>query len=482
MQNAHTAQQFSQFKSALKAQFGSDVYSSYFERLAFADANEGKVTLTTPTRYAASVISKRYAPYILRTWSESVSPASSIDVRPTQDISQSSVRSQDVRQRLKSYANDAVPTQATARSEAAPKAVPLSDDGATVTFARGMSFGRFCANETNRLALHAVNKLLDAPEPVVTMIHGPAGRGKTHLLNAAAQEWLARHPDDKVLYLTYDALVTDVCEAFISKSLKEYRTFLQNTDVLLIDDVQMLRGRKRTQEELECLIERLRVAGKRVLVAGALPPKELAETGISPRLTNRLAGGLCVAVEKPDLDLRLKVARQLADEAHEVAGIAVPSRHVELLARRCEESVRELEGAMSLLQVATEAEAQAGGQLSDDRVRQLITDHLQQKKGPPTPGMILDYVCERFGQSKEDLAGRSRKQPIVRARHAFCFATRKLTDTPLKAIGGFINRDHTTVMHSVNAAEILAGTDPTFGTHITEIFDEFPQPGAALER
>ncbi|NRA30315.1 MAG: ATP-binding protein [Parvularculaceae bacterium] len=480
MQNAHTAQQFSQFKSALKAQFGSDVYSSYFERLALADANEDKLTLTTPTRYAATIISKRYARYMLQTWSESVSPVGSIDVRATQEMVQPSGLQREVRDRLKSY-GDGKPAPVVEQAPL-PEPVALSDDATVTPFARGMTFDRFCTNETNRLAFHAAMKLLDSPEPVVTMIHGPAGRGKTHLLNAVAQEWLSRHPEDKVLYLTYDALVTDVCEAFISKSLKEYRTFLQNTDVLLIDDVQMLRGRKRTQEELDCLIERLRVAGKRVLVAGALAPKELAETGISPRLANRLAGGLCVSVEKPDLDLRLKVARQLSDEASEISGVTPPTRHVELLARRCEESIRELEGAMSLLQVATEAEAQAGGQLSDDRVRLLITDHLQQKKGPPTPGVILDFVCERFGQSKEDLAGRSRKQPIVRARHAFCFATRKLTDTPLKAIGGFINRDHTTVMHSVNAAEILAGTDPVFGNHITEIFDEFPQPGATSEK
>lgn len=480
MQNAQAAQQFSQFKSALKAQFGSDVYSSYFERLALADANEDKITLTTPTRYAATIISKRYARYMLQTWSESVAPVGSIDVRPTHEVIPAKPHKQEVRQRLKNYGD--ARSSAFADKRPLPEPVALSEEAAVTPFARGMTLDRFCTNETNRLAFHAAMKLLDSPEPVVTMVHGSAGRGKTHLLNAVAQEWLARHPDDKVLYLTYDALVTDVCEAFISKSLKEYRTFLQNTDVLLIDDVQMLRGRKRTQEELECLIERLRVAGKRVLVAGALAPKELAETGISPRLANRLAGGLCVSVDKPDLDLRLKVARQLADEAGEMSGVTPPSRHVELLARRCEESIRELEGAMSLLQVATEAEAQVGAQLSDDRVRLLITDHLQQKKGPPTPGMILDFVCELFSQSKEDLAGRSRKQPIVRARHAFCFATRKLTDTPLKAIGGFINRDHTTVMHSVNAAEILAGTDPLFGSHITEIFDEFPQPGAPSEK
>ncbi|MEM6913885.1 MAG: DnaA/Hda family protein, partial [Pseudomonadota bacterium] len=338
---------------------------------------------------------------------------------------------------------------------------------------RGMTLARFCTNDTNRLARRAAAKILDESGQGVIMIHGAAGRGKTHLLNAVGQEWLRRNPNDSVLYLTYDSLMTDVSEAFISKSVKELRTFLQNTDVLLIDDIQLLRGRKRTQEELDCLIDKLRGAGKRVLVAGALPPTQLAETGISSRLAGRLGGGLCVQVNKPDLDLRVKIATQLAEEASAASGVAILRRHLEFIARRCEDSVRELEGAMSLVQVATEAEADIGRELSDDRLRQLLSEHLNNRRPSLTPEAIFDYTTEVFGLSKSDLLGRSRKQPIVRGRHAFCLAVRKLTDTPLTAIGSMIGRDHTTVMHSIKTAEILAESDATFGARITQIFDEF---------
>lgn len=480
MQNAQTTNQFSQFKLHLKEQFGSAIYDSYFDHLSLAEMGDDHVTLCAPTRFSASLISQRYAVRMRQMWSEQIQPVSRLSVKGAQEL-QAVAGSAAAMQEQMVSAGPGVSRAEAVMPRPSPKRAPARreeptssfDSAGGSTFAQGMTMERFCANETNNLALRAVSKLLDSPSPAVTMVHGPAGRGKTHLLNAVGQEWLRRNPDDNVLYLTYDALMTDVSEAFISKSVKELRSFLQNTDVLLIDDIQLLRGRKRTQEELDCLIDKLRGAGKRVLVAGALPPKELAETGISQRLASRLSGGLCVSVGRPDLALRMKIARQFADEAARVSNVEIPQKHLEYIARRCEDSVRELEGALSLIQVATEAEAEVGAYLTDERMRRLLSDHLSQKRATLTPEAILDYTTEVFGLSKDDLLGRSRKQPIVRARHAFCFAVRKLTETPLTAIGSMIKRDHTTVMHSIRTAEILAESDPTFGSRITQIFDEF---------
>ncbi|MEM1380513.1 MAG: DnaA/Hda family protein [Pseudomonadota bacterium] len=473
MHNMQTANQFSAFKSHLKAQFGADIYKSYFQGLDLGEASSERVTFVTPTRYAASLISKRYALRMRQMWSEHVSPVDRVDIKAVQEMPFKSSLQERAGTQMQTAV--AVGTGASAVSARPIEQMPSHNtETGDSTFVRGMVFDRFCVNDTNRFAFHAAKKLLDSPEPAVTVIHGPAGRGKTHLLNAVGQEWLRRHPGDKVLYLPYDTLVTDVCEAFISRSLKELRTFLRDTDLLLIDDIQMLRGRKRTQEELDCLIDKLRGAGKRVMVAGALPPKELAETGISQRLAGRLAGGLCVAVGDPDIDLLIKVARQWADEAAAHSGVAIPQKHIELVARRCDGSVRDLEGALELIQVATEAEAEAGGFLTDEAARLLLKNHFQRKQAAVTPESILSFTTDLFDVSREELGGRSRKQNIVRARHAFCFAVRKLTDTPLKSIGAVINRDHTTVMHSVRTAEILAETDPTFGGRITKIFDEFP--------
>ncbi|MCQ8184779.1 DnaA ATPase domain-containing protein [Parvularcula maris] len=478
MQNAQTTQQFSQFKTQLKEQFGPAIYDSYFDRLSLVESSDEQVTLCAPTRFSASLISQRYLVRMRQMWSDSISPVKNLDIKgaPELGMNHASASAADASAPKPAARRMPVSTRRADQPRGAKPAKaqrPSFDAEGAATFAQGMTLDRFRTNETNSLAYRAAMKVLEAQSPSVTTIHGAAGRGKTHLLNAVGQEWLRQRPNDNVLYLTYDALMADMCEAFISKSYKELRSFLQNTDMLLVDDIHLLRGRKRTMEELDCLIDRLKSAGKQVMVAGALPPSKMAETGVSPRLASRLAGGLCVAMGKPDLALRTKIAKQFAEEAADSTGTAVPTRHLDFIARRCEDSVRELEGALSLVQVAAEARADFGGELDDESVRTLLSDHLSKRKPQATPEAILDFTVKTFDLAKDELMGRSRKQPIVRARHAFCFAVRKLTDTPLTAIGSMIGRDHTTVMHSIRTAEILAGSDATFGTRISEIFDEF---------
>ena len=485
----HEDERLAAFKDALKDRFGPAVFDSYFQTLGLAEASEAQVVLHAPTRFSASLISQRFASGMREAWSEHCGPVSRLSVKGVQDVAAvqrmgasvpgldsprpaTRVMSSPFRGREEGRMAE---TRGSASAETAREAQAF-DAALPVRFSAGMTLERFCVNETNRLARHAITKMLDGTGAEVTYLYSSAGRGKTHLMNAAAQEWLRRRPHDTVLYLTYDSLMTDVSEAFISRSVKELRTFLQNTDVLMVDDIQLLRGRKRTQEELDCLIERLRAAGKRVVVAGALPPARLSETGISQRLADRLAGGLCVQIERPDYDLRLRVAKQAALAFEQQTGQMIPQRHLDLIARRCEDSVRELEGMLSLLQVAMEAEGgREGGQLSDERVRRLIAEHMSHRRRAVTLEDIYDFTARTFGLTREEMGGRSRKQPIVRARHAFCLAARKLTDTPLTGIGAAIGRDHTTVMHSVKQAEILAEADAVFGDRITAIFDEFEQ-------
>ena len=117
-----------------------------------------------------------------------------------------------------------------------------------------MTLDRYCVNDTNRLARQAVTRLLEGTSSPITYVYGTSGRGKSHLLNAAAVEWMRRRPGSKLRYISYDSLMSDVVDAHISSNVKELRRFLHDTDILVFDDVHMLRGRKRTQEELACLL------------------------------------------------------------------------------------------------------------------------------------------------------------------------------------------------------------------------------------
>ncbi|MGV6819451.1 MAG: DnaA/Hda family protein [Parvularcula sp.] len=329
---------------------------------------------------------------------------------------------------------------------------------------------RFCVNESNRVARHAVTRVLDGTAAPITYIYGSTGRGKSHLINAVALEWLRRNPGGRLFYLHYDTLVADVSEAHLTNSFKELKEHLQDTDILILDDVHLLRGRKRTQEELRCLIGRLVQAGKTVLIAGSLPPPQLAEMGLYSRLAEILVGGMVAEIKAPDYELRLRIANQQAEEFFRSTGISVPQRQIDLVARRCDASVRELVGAMNRLGVEMEA---MRGEISDDQVAEFLHALTATRSPAPTPEAIFDYVTEVFGVTHAELRGPSRRRPFVLARHGFCKATRELTGIPLEAIGDMINRDHTTVLNSLRKAEEFAESNTEFADRLGLIMERF---------
>ncbi|MEM9988548.1 MAG: DnaA/Hda family protein, partial [Pseudomonadota bacterium] len=484
-----------------------DVYNSYFDALVLGEWNKNSVILKAKNSYSADLITERYGKPIGEVWCKYCGPVDSIEVEGASTPIQSYIKAPDPSSSASSMSANGLnlakaspfrregskgkPDDASAQAAFHPAPsfreekdnpfFPVEEDRqrdahipecvGSGTLNHAMSLDRYCVNETNQLVRHAVTRLLDTGSGPITYLYGGNGRGKSHLLNATAMEWLRRRPNDKLMYLTYDSLVADVSDAFISNSQKDLRRFLQDTDVLVFDDVHMLRGRKRTQEELACLIERLHQADKPVLVAGASSPSELAETGISERLADRLAGGVSVGIEAPNYELRLRVASQMADAFLARTGFSMAQRHLDLIARRCDTSIRELEGMIRNFELAMDA--RQGMAFTDDEVRRMISDRLMGRREGTSIDELFNFTAEVFGLSRADMQGKSRQQAIVRARQAFCLVARKKTEASLTAIGAMVSRDHTTVMHSVKKAEIIAGTDASFGDKISHIFDEF---------
>ena len=491
------------FKDGLRAHVGAAAYSSYFDQLQLGDCNESCAVLIAKNQFAAGLITERYKEPVRDSWLEHCGYVGRIAVlgqnEDASEVSSGRLSSiitmpKSVKTKMKSSAALKAPSPKEQKQDLAEEEPMLkndlpSDDPANEASSAPMpsmetpqNYGvlnpsktmeRFCVNDTNRLALHACSRMVDGQSSPITYIYGSSGRGKSHLLNAAGLEWLKRHPGDRVTFLTYDSLVADVSEACISNTIRELRTHLQNTDLLILDDVQLLRGRKRTQEELANLLERFQQAGKPALIAGALSPTDLGKTGIAHRLVARLGGGVAVSIAQPDFELRQYVALRSAEAFSERTGIDVPRRHLELIARRCDTSIRELEGVLRTFELALEANAGINRHLSDEDVRRMLSEGIQRRRKEHTLEHVFDYTADIFGLPRDEIISTRRAQPIVRARQAFCLVARKVTDAPLKAIGQMISRDHTTVMHSIKQAEIVAETDEAFGDRISKILDAF---------
>jgi chromosomal replication initiator protein len=481
-------QKFQNYKNALRGKYGNAAYDSWFKPLSLMKLQNGHAVIGAPSSFSASQITQRYSSGMIEVWHKEMGPLSQLSIKGCQKLSEHAQSTAQNAPQAPAYSAPAKPQivkPLVTKAVRQPKPpTPAVSDAASPSFTNAMAaplsakltFDTFCQGEANRVAYAAAHSVLEDEERLV-FLYGASGRGKTHLLNAIGQEWLQRLPDDKVLYLTYDALLNGYVSAVLSKSVPELRAYLDQIDILLVDDIHLLRGRKATQEELLCLVDRLMSRGKTVVIAGELAPTKLAETGLNQRFADRLGGGLSVQIDKPDAALRLTILKQMAAQDEAAGKASLPEEVLRTISRRCDASVRELVGAYRLVRLNLQTDLKEGkiDSITEERTKALLQQHLRFRQKEVTLEEIKAGVAEAFGLSVADIESRRRMQHIVKARHAFCLLARRLTDTPLKQIGAVINRDHTTVLSSIDRGEVLAETNPAFGDRISALMEEFAQ-------
>lgn len=469
---------FAKFRDALRAQCGEEVFENFFSGLALIDAVDGCVRVGVDSRATADLVCLQIEHQKVHLFTECFGADVGVEFVVVSDSTRpDQIGGQERFERIPA-ASSASPVNL--RAAPSPRQVDVVQPVYGEQMGPGQkrinpkhTLDRFVVNETNRVAAFAVERFVSGAAPGVTYLYGSMGWGKTHLLDGAALAWGQLRPDDKIFYVAYEHLIGDVSDAILSNRLKEIRSHFDQTDVLIFDDLHMLRGRMRTQEELTCFIDRLAGAGKSILIAGGQSPHQLGETGISKRLTQRLTDRATVSIKAPDESLKRAFVERCAGEFTDRTGIEIPERHLALIARRFAGTIRELHMLMNVLELNIESGADPYRPLSDEDLQGFLAhDDLFQRR-EATADSLLTFVAEVFGVSELDLRGKSRRQPIVRARHAFCLAARKLTSEPLVSIGAVVKRDHTTVMHSIRQAENIAQRDSAFGAKITKIMDEF---------
>ncbi|MCI5048452.1 MAG: DnaA/Hda family protein [Aquisalinus sp.] len=500
-------QKFDLYKTALKARYGNAAYDHWFKPLSLVRVQNGSAVIGAPSAFCASRITANYSRGMFELWPKYMGPIGQISIRGIKSIRQ---HANDTAQRASEYREDDIPgggagpmphkMAETFRKSSSGQAGPEKVSAGRTTISRrddlvregqaaplpsgtslasplhaDFTFERFCLGEANRVAFLGARSIVDGSDDNMFFVYGSSGRGKTHLLNAIGHDWKLRRPDDNVLYLTHDNLLNGYVTAVLAKNVNDLRDYLDGVDIILIDDIHLLRGRKATQDELLHLIDRLLAYGKTIVIAGSLAPSRLAETGLNQRLTDRMGGGVCVPIDKPDYQLRMKILKQMAalDAAH--GGFVCEETFLQMIARSCDASIRELEGAYKMIRLHTRAEQEkdSTATLDEAEVRKLLRRHLSSRPRETSLEDLMSATAEAFDLSTHDIMGRKRMQPIARGRHAFCLLARRLTSAPLKAIGAIISRDHTTVLSSIERAEVLAETDPHFGDLISSLMDEF---------
>lgn len=325
------------------------------------------------------------------------------------------------------------------------------------------TFDTFVVGDSNKLAYAAARAVADAPAEHYNplFIYGDSGLGKTHLIYAIAHEIRTKTPNAKIVYIKGDDFTNELVEAIRTGKNVEFRSKYRDADLLLMDDVQFIAGRKQTQEEFFHTFNALYESGKQIVLTSDRPPKEM--TQLEDRLRTRFEWGLMVDVEPPDYETRLAIIRNKAA----LLGINLPDRISSMIAENITANVRQIEGVLNKIL----AYSDLMGVMDEEAIMKALEDVVKNSNEYiPTPESIIEYISKYFGIEPDVLQGQSRSRDITNARQIAMYLIRRMTNLSLKDIGKALgNRDHSTVMHSLEKVEAQMRSDPAFAETVKEI-------------
>ncbi len=306
----------------------------------------------------------------------------------------------------------------------------------------------------NRLAHAAAVAVGNRPGTAYNplFIYGGVGLGKTHLLQAIGNAILKNHSNSVVAYMTSEKFMNEIVEAIRSQKAKSFKEKYRNVDCLIIDDIQFLAHKERTQEEFFHTFNDLYDGNKQIIISSDRPPKDLRD--IEDRLVSRFEMGMIVDVQFPDYETRLAILHTKCRE-HQVM---LPPEVLEFIAYNVHHSVRELEGVLMQAIAQYELEqstptvrsvAQILKKLNRDGEFAILDDGQEHRSLAKTPDDVISIVADYFKLTKSDLVGAVRKKEILVPRQICMYLIRRELDASFEQIGEAFERNHTTVMHSV---------------------------------
>ena len=312
------------------------------------------------------------------------------------------------------------------------------------------SFDDFVIGSSNRFAHAAATAVAEAPAKSYNplFIYGGAGLGKTHLLHAIGHYVRNLYPRLRVRYITTEQFTNEFINAIRDDRITTFQRTYRQADVLLVDDIQFLQQKERTQEEFFHTFNALHNAEKQIVISSDRPPKQIAQ--LEERLRSRFEWGLMTDVQPPDLETRIAILRKKS----ETDALQVEPEVLELIASRVQSNIRELEGA--LIRVAAFSSLQrapADTAMAEAVLKDLFPDGRDREISVQ---LIMEEVADHFALTVEDLCSPSRSRQLVTARQLAMYLTRELTELSLPRIGkAFGGRDHTTVMHATKKIAAL---------------------------
>jgi chromosomal replication initiator protein len=314
-------------------------------------------------------------------------------------------------------------------------------------FSQKYTFDTFVVGNSNRFAHAASLAVAEAPAKAYNplFIYGDVGLGKTHLMQAIAHFILEHNPDHKVVYVSSETFTNELINAIKDDSTADFRNKYRNIDILLVDDIQFLANKERTQEEFFHTFNSLHEANRQLIISSDRPPKEIPT--LEERLRSRFEWGLITDIQKPDLETRIAILRKKAD----IEDLQIPNEVIINIANKIQSNIRELEGALiKVIAYSSLVDKKIDINLAEEALKDLV-DKNNQEPRKINIDLIKNEIADYYNLKIKEMESKKRTQNIVFPRQIAMYLARELTESSLPQIGKeFGGRDHTTVIHAHN--------------------------------
>ena len=305
------------------------------------------------------------------------------------------------------------------------------------------TFDSFVVGQSNRFAYAAATSVVNDPggqyNPL--FIYGNSGLGKTHLLNAICHAIKEKRPDYNIVYTRGEDFTNELVRYIAQKSTDEFHQKYRNADILLVDDIQFIAGKDSTQEEFFHTFNALTQAGNQIVLTSDLPPNKIAL--LEDRLKNRFEWGILADIQPPDIETRMAIIKRKAS----VLNFELPDDIVQYIAEKLKNNIRQLEGAVKKMQAfVTMQGLPVNISTAQIAIRDIMVDD---SPTPVTISKIVNEVARTYGLNPDDIYSRRQNAQVTEMRQMAMYIVREMTGLSTKVIGREFNRDHSTVVYSL---------------------------------
>lgn len=455
-------EQWNEICSQLKMEFGETAFDSWLKPLSISSFDNGVMSICAPTAFMKNWVIAHYSDRIHRIW-ERKNP----DIKQVQFIVQNLTGHESAMQindtsLLKKIKSNPTPQNFYGLNSAAN----TYDDNEYLTskLNPAYTFDNFVVGKTNEFAYAAARKVAESKNISFNplFLYSGVGLGKTHLLHAIAQYIKQSNQDRTVVYISAEQFLYKFVNALRYKDTDAFKEQFRSVDVLMIDDVQFLANKSKTQDEFFYTFNSLIESGKQIILSADKSPNDL--DGIENRLKSRLNSGLVADIMPTDFNLRLGILHKKAEQI----GIQLPDNVAEFLAQKISSNIRELEG--SLKRIAAHSLLMSGHEeITLDMTQDVLKDMLRSIDRKTTIDEIQKKVAEYFSISVKEMQSSRRARNVARPRQIAMYLAKQLTSRSLPEIGRKFDRDHTTVMHAVRKVEELIVEDSSMAESINDL-------------